>query len=297
MKQLHDVDLKLLRVFVAVVRHGGFSAAQAALNVSQSTISEQMTTLEMRLGLKLCERGRGGFRLTEHGRATHEAAQRLLLAVESFCLDTSTLAQRISGRLQLGLIDNTVTDPASPVPLGLQRFLALGHDVQIDIYVGSPAELEARVLDGRLHLAIGHFPMYVAGLDYAVLYDEADGLFCGKDHPLFDASLDEARQQDLVTASRIVARTFLQERDLRLLHAPQASATVDNVEAQALLILSGAYIGFLPLHYAQRWLDNGQMRHLQPQKLQTRWPFSVVTRKGGAAPAVLRAFIEGLRMP
>ena len=30
--QLHDVDLKLVRVFTTIVRCGGFSAAQAALN-------------------------------------------------------------------------------------------------------------------------------------------------------------------------------------------------------------------------------------------------------------------------
>ncbi|GLO29048.1 hypothetical protein PPUN12996_11040 [Pseudomonas putida] len=38
MIQLHDVDLKLLRVFTTIVRCGGFSAAQAALNAGQSTI-------------------------------------------------------------------------------------------------------------------------------------------------------------------------------------------------------------------------------------------------------------------
>lgn len=294
MKQLHDVDLKLVRVFVAVVRHGGFSAAQAALNVSQSTISEQMTTLETRLGLKLCERGRGGFRLTEHGHATYEAAQRLLLAVESFCMDTSVLAQRIAGRLQLGLIDNTVTDEASPILPALQRFLALGHDVQIDIYIGSPAELEARILDGRLHLAIGHFPLQVAGLDYTALYDEADGLFCGKGHPLHSAPDDGDALMKLISTSRVVARAYMQERDLQLLETSMPAATVDNVEAQAILILSGAYIGFLPLHYAQRWVDSGRMRRLRARNLENRWPFSVVTRRSQAMPAVLRAFIDGL---
>ncbi|MFW8641943.1 LysR family transcriptional regulator [Rhizobium beringeri] len=51
-------DLHLLRVFVAVTEAGGFSAAQLTLNVSQSTISTQMSDLEARLGLKLCRRGR-----------------------------------------------------------------------------------------------------------------------------------------------------------------------------------------------------------------------------------------------
>ncbi|PKO81130.1 MAG: LysR family transcriptional regulator, partial [Betaproteobacteria bacterium HGW-Betaproteobacteria-13] len=50
MKQLHDVDLRLLRVFDVVVRCGGLSAAQAELNVGQSTISMQLAQLEVRLG-------------------------------------------------------------------------------------------------------------------------------------------------------------------------------------------------------------------------------------------------------
>ena len=76
MKQLHEVDLRLLRVFDAVVRCGGLSAAQAELNVGQSTISMQIGQLEVRLGAKLCERGRGGFRLTDQGRAIHDASLR-----------------------------------------------------------------------------------------------------------------------------------------------------------------------------------------------------------------------------
>ena len=58
-----DLDLRLLRVFLAIVDAGGVSAAQASLGVGQSTLSSQLSTLETRLGFSLCERGRGGFRL------------------------------------------------------------------------------------------------------------------------------------------------------------------------------------------------------------------------------------------
>ena len=64
LNQLSDLDLRLIRVFLSVLDAGGISAAQTALNVSQSTISTQLATLETRLGFRLCERGRAGFRLT-----------------------------------------------------------------------------------------------------------------------------------------------------------------------------------------------------------------------------------------
>jgi DNA-binding transcriptional LysR family regulator len=281
--QLQDVDLKLLRVFMTVVRCGGFSAAQATLNVSQSTISEQMTTLETRLGLKLCERGRSGFRLTEHGMATYEAAQRLQVAVESFW-----------GKLYLGIIDNTVTDSASPLPQALQAFVSRGHDVHLDVYVGTPAELEERVLDGRLHIAVGHFPLHVPGLAYTDLYSEPDGLYCGKAHALAGRSPGDAGLDEAIASSRVVARGYLQQHDLRMLKVSKAAATVDNIEAQAILILSGAYIGFLPIHYAARWVARDEMHQISPEQFGTHWPFCAITRRAAAPPTILQVFMIDL---
>jgi DNA-binding transcriptional LysR family regulator len=294
MIQLQDVDLKLLRVFMSVVRCGGFSAAQASLNVSQSTISEQMTTLETRLGLKLCERGRGGFRLTEHGMATYEAAQRLQVAVEAFCIDTDGLKQHIAGKLYLGIIDNTVTDTTSPLPDALRNFVSRGHDVHVDVYVGTPAELEERVLDGRLHIAVGHFPIHVPGLIYNELYLEPDGLYCGKGHALYAGALEGSLPNDAIAASRIVARGYLQQHDLRMLSASKAAATVDNVEAQAILVLSGAYIGFLPNHYAARWLECEQMRRINPDQFGAQWPFCAAIRRAPTMPSILKVFMSDL---
>ncbi|MBP5102435.1 LysR family transcriptional regulator [Pseudomonas protegens] len=294
MIQLHDVDLKLLRVFATIVRCGGFSAAQAALNTGQSTISEQMTHLETRLGVKLCQRGRGGFRLTEQGVAIHEATQRLLSAVENFCMDADVLKQHISGQLNLGIIDTTISDPDSPLPRATQHFVSRGHDVHLNVYVGTPAELEERVLDGRLHLAIGHFPIHVPGLLHSALYQEALGLYCGRYHPLFASQAETVELLEEVAASRVVARGYMQQHDLQCLGVSKAAATVDNIEALAILIISGAYLGFLPTHFAAQWVTCGDMRQLAPKRLRLMSPFDVITRRGSTPPPILEVFLEDL---
>lgn len=294
MIQLHDVDLKLLRVFATIVKCGGFSAAQAALNSGQSTISEQMAHLEARLGVKLCQRGRSGFRLTEQGVAVHEATLRLLSAVESFCLDADVLKQQISGRLNLGIIDSTITDPDSPIPQTTQRFVSRGHDVHLNVYIGSPAELEERVLDGRLHLAVGHFPIHVSGLCYSLLYQEASGLFCGRRHPLHGSPAKGVEQLRQIGNSRIVARGYMQNQELDLLGVNKAAATVDNIEALAILIISGAYLGFLPIHFATQWVKTGDMQQLVASQVRVMSPFDVITRRSITPPPILRAFLEDL---
>lgn len=75
--QFTDFELKLLRVFRVVVVSGGFSAAEAEIGLTKSAISEHVSDLEIRLGVRLCETGHGGFALTEEGKVVYEAITQL----------------------------------------------------------------------------------------------------------------------------------------------------------------------------------------------------------------------------
>jgi hypothetical protein len=70
---IRDVDIRLLRIFFTIAKSGGFSRAQAKLNLSQSAISTHMAQLETRLGTRLCQRGHGAFEITD-GQIVAEGA-------------------------------------------------------------------------------------------------------------------------------------------------------------------------------------------------------------------------------
>jgi DNA-binding transcriptional LysR family regulator len=53
-----------LEAFLAILRHGGFSAASEHLNITQSTISHRLMNLEKKIGVRLLERGKD-FRILE----------------------------------------------------------------------------------------------------------------------------------------------------------------------------------------------------------------------------------------
>ena len=81
---MSKADLHLLYVFCRVAEARGFSSAQIILNVSASTISRQIADLETRLGMRLCQRGRKGFRLTDKGKAVYAASHKLFSALDQF---------------------------------------------------------------------------------------------------------------------------------------------------------------------------------------------------------------------
>jgi DNA-binding transcriptional LysR family regulator len=71
------MNLHHLRLFAAVVEHGGFTKAGATLNLSQPAISKSLTELERHLKLTLIDRGGRSLKLTDAGRALYERAREL----------------------------------------------------------------------------------------------------------------------------------------------------------------------------------------------------------------------------
>ncbi len=286
--------MKLLRVFMAVVESESFSGAETLLGASQSSVSIAMSKLERRLGLRLCERGRSGFQLTEEGRTVYQSAQRLFSAVEEFKADTDGLQGNLGESLHLGIIDNTITDFNSPVCIAINKFnQRTRNDIQIDVTIDSSTELQKQVLDGRLHVGIGPFRNKISGLVYSHLYDEEHVLCCGRDHPLFDHDSDAPSIGDF-REIRLVVRSDLNKDDIAAIGLKGAATIVDNVEAQALLILSGVYIGFLPKHFAAKWIEADELRPLMTKKLQQISPFETVVRRTTPRMPIVKAFIECL---
>jgi DNA-binding transcriptional LysR family regulator len=295
LSKLATIDIKLLRVFLAIVEAGGFAAAQAQLNLSPSRISTLLADLEARLGMRLCQRGRVGFRLTDKGRAIHEASLQLFGALDQFRARAGALRGRLVGELQIGVVDNTLTNPACRLAAAIGRFKARASDVHVTLHVLAPTELEQAVLDQRLPAAIGAFHHHVAGLSYAPLFVEEQTLYCGSGHPFFRRADESIALADIAGVD-FVDRGYGGGVKARRPGADfRATATANNMEAAATLILSGRYIGYLPTHCAAPWVERRLMRSLLPARLAYQSLFESITRKGVERTPALQVFLEDLK--
>lgn len=287
-------DIKLLRIFVAVVRQQGFAAAQQTLNLSTSAISTYMSQLETTLGFTLCHRGRGGFRLTAKGESLYQESLRLLAELESFDRYAAALKGELSGTLSLGIIDSTVSDPALPLAAVLGAYSAENPGVHLRLSVMGPHELQLAVQENRLDVAIGAFYTRMSGLIYQPLYREQHWLYCSDRHPLFGERRIPA---DLITQQRMVGRGYWSQSELARHGFKDSAATVESMEAQLILVLSGAYIGYLPEHYAQTWADHGRLKVLLPATFGYQAPFTLLTRRGRSREPLVKTFRDLLMSP
>lgn len=278
---ISDIDLRLLRVFVAVVESRGITNAQTLLNRDASTISKQLKLLEDRLDLRLCKRGRSGFALTLEGHSFYRRTTELLRAIVDFEQDARGLQGRLAGNIHLALIDNLVSDPNCPVVDTLTRYGSRpDNDVTLYLDVMAPAQIERQVLEGTADLGIGIFASHMGELHYETLYKEADCLVCAPGHPLAKARTP-SDVQTILSESAKVSRTFLKADDVQPMHSDRGTVTawVSNVEAAAMLILAGSHVGFLPEHYARRWLDTGELVSVVPAIYRRNSPIEAVIRR------------------
>jgi DNA-binding transcriptional LysR family regulator len=75
------MDWDKLRTFNAAVETGSFSSAALMLNLSQSAVSRQISSLEHDLKTALFHRHARGLKLTEQGEVLHEAAREVIACV------------------------------------------------------------------------------------------------------------------------------------------------------------------------------------------------------------------------
>jgi DNA-binding transcriptional LysR family regulator len=293
-RRLDNIDLRLLRVFVILAEAGSFADAQITLNLSQSTLSTHLAALERNLGESLCVRGRKGFHLTPFGEAAYAAAKQLFADIDAFQQRLNPSDGKLSGRLRIGIVDGVVTSPQLGLQSVIHRFMDRGP-VFIDLELGTPHDLEQAIADGRRDVVIGPFSQRAPGVTYVALHREEQELFCGRGHPLFDKSQTAITNAD-IEQSLFSVRGYRHLEDLYRVNHPRASGRVIHMEAQAMLILSGRFIGFLPSHIAQVWVKEGQMRSIRPSTYRFLSSHYAAYRRRNAQQPLIKAFIEDLRL-
>ena len=286
-------DLKNLAVFRAVTEHHGYSGAQTALYMSQSAISFHIKALEDRVGFQVCRRGRQGFELTDRGRVVYERAKSLLAQVEDFDSEMGELRMTATGTLRLGLVDNIISDRHLSMDEVVREFLRKNHRARLDVRVNSPDELALSIANGELQLAIVPEMNQMEGLQYRRIYTELHSLYCGDRHPLFRVPDDELTVET-IRQHQFVVRPYANQRELARFPDAPVGASASNMEAQAMFILTGYFIGTLPDHFAQYWLGEGRLRRLLPEALGIQSPFCVVSRTDRRPSLIMRNFIQEL---
>src|SRR3546814_20377304 len=123
--------------------------------MSRPMISTYLSVLEQRLGVKLCNRGRRGFELTAEGQSLYRSLDSLLLAIDVFNSEVDKIRDKISGVLNIGVIDNTLSDTRLKLPQAIRVVKDSSDAVSISLSIISFQEIDNELLNGFFGLGMG----------------------------------------------------------------------------------------------------------------------------------------------
>lgn len=125
-----NLDLDLLRTFVAVADLNTFAAAAAAVCRTQSAVSQQMQRLEQLVGKELFARHGRNKLLTEHGIQLLGYARKILRFNDEAC--SSLMFSNLQGVLTLGASDESAD---TILPFLLNRISSVYPKLALDVRV------------------------------------------------------------------------------------------------------------------------------------------------------------------
>ena len=107
---MRDLDLKTLRLLVAVCDQGSIKAAAAQAHIEPSAISKRIAQLEAVLGHTLLLRGRRGIELTAVGHTLVEHARTLMLTMDRIESDMLAYKGGVQGQVRLAASTSVIAE-------------------------------------------------------------------------------------------------------------------------------------------------------------------------------------------
>ena len=144
-----DIDIALLRAFLAVVETGGVTTAARILNRTQAAVSLQIKRLEDLFGTELFTREHKKFSLAPAGERLLGSAQRMVAMNDATWGAMTT--PHFEGEVRLGVPYDIVTSLIPPV---LQRFNQAWPRINVTLVCKSTTELLQDLAEHRIDLAL-----------------------------------------------------------------------------------------------------------------------------------------------
>ena len=262
-KFARSLTLRHLRIIAALAEYGLVAKVAESLNVTQPSVSKQISELERLADIQIVIRERNRLHLTPAGNRLADHARQILLQLDRAAFDLDAMTQGVAGSVSIGAV-SSVAPTLLPPAISLMKRSA--PQANISITEGHFVSLFPALESGALDMVIARIwhPQDIPGIQQKVLLEEQIAIVANKDHPLArETTLSWAQAVEwpwILPLGNSVAR-----RAVESLFAEFGSAPPVNVIASSSLFLNIAMmldtpaLGLFPQSIAQTHASRGEL--------------------------------------
>lgn len=285
------LKLSQLRVLLAVAEQGNFSEAALKLDVTQSTVSHAIATLEDELGVVLFNRGRHGAQLTPLGERITTYAAQIQTLLEAILSEADQEKGLQGGTVRIATFRSIATHL---LPGAIARLHSRYPDIRISLLeVDEIYQLKRALLQGQVDVCVAEIlcgkefeTIHILDDEYVALLPPESGL---RDAQL---TLADLATQPLIASSHGACAMRIEEQFQTLEPPLHLTYRIRHDSSMTSMAQQGLGIAILPRLAAEPIPEGVQVCRLPFPMLR---PIGASMLKDALHSPAIYAFLDALR--
>jgi DNA-binding transcriptional LysR family regulator len=174
------MQIESLKVFCDLAETESFTKAAQINNVTQSAVSQQISSLERNFRSLLIERSKKRFRLTREGQVLYDYAKQMIALYDGLHSRLQEIKDIISGTIRIATIYSIGLHDLPPY---LKKFLRAYPTVNVHVEYRRANQVYEDVLGNVVDLGLVAYPTRDSKLELFPLRKDALVLICHPQHP------------------------------------------------------------------------------------------------------------------
>jgi DNA-binding transcriptional LysR family regulator len=178
------MQIESLKVFCDLAETESFTKAAQINNVTQSAVSQQISSLEKQFKSLLIERSKKKFRLTREGQVLYEFSKQIIQNYDSLHSKLQEIKDIISGTIRVATIYSIGLHDLPPY---IKKFLKSYPTVNVHVEYRRANQVYDDVLSNVVDLGLVAYPTRESKLETIALRKDPLVLICHPQHPFAKA--------------------------------------------------------------------------------------------------------------
>jgi DNA-binding transcriptional LysR family regulator len=254
---VRDLDVKTLRLFVAVCECRTMARAAEQEHIEPSAISKRVAQLESDLGVELLMRGRRGVLPTPAGLALLDHARTVLFTMDRIAGDAAAFSETggIQGHVRLIATASAIAEALLDDIAAFMREPA-NRDIKVDIEERLSRDLVRKVKEGSASVGVCWDSIDFEGLRHRPYRRDRLALAVHAGHPLADCA--SIRFEQTLDAEHVglppqtAVHTMLQRAAAKAGRVISYRVIVSNFDAALRVVAANLGVGVVPLEVGRR---------------------------------------------
>jgi DNA-binding transcriptional LysR family regulator len=290
------MQIESLKVFCDLAETESFTKAAQINAVTQSAVSQQISSLEKQFKSLLIERSKKKFRLTREGQVLYEYSKQMIQTYDSLHSRLQELKDIISGTIRVATIYSIGLHDLPPY---LKKFLKTYPTVNVHVEYRRANQVYEDVLGNVVDLGLVAYPTKDNKLEMVPLRKDTLVLICHPQHPLAKnktVKLSQLAGQKFIgfepdIPTRKAIDRILKDENVEVQHVME----FDNIETVKRAVEIEAGISIVPQGTITQEVAKQTLAELKIEGLDLYRPLAAIYKKNKVLSPAMKQFLGILK--